>query len=184
MNGKLFSFLVGIFSILNTIQFLIFDLNQSALVGYEDKFSVYMDTNSDLVAWVIFNRKDISITLSTITIVVSLLLLYCVHINNYVGLLCYALWMVTCELINFSIVLLINGTVKEAFKELSYLELVLQISRMLLYFCCLPFITKYMYTLYKDPKMFGKIGRRRQSSISTVDSWAPVGLGTLYRKIN
>ncbi|KAF5929668.1 putative transmembrane protein 217B [Diceros bicornis minor] len=188
MNDKTFSFLVGIFSVLNTIQFLIFDSNQVTFIGYEDKFNIYTDTNSEVVSWVVINRRNTSIGLSVVTIVVSCLLFYCLHVNNYVGLLCYVLWIIAYELINFSMVLLINGTIKEQFKELSYLHLTIQISRMLLHFLCLPLVTKHMYSLYKDPKMLGKMGRRRYSSISVVDLWPPVGPplrpGTLYRKRN
>ena len=68
--------------------------------------------------------------------------------------------------------------------ELGYLYLLLQISRMLLHFAALPFVVKHGYTLYRDPKIMSLAGRRKRSSISTVDSWPPVGLGSLYRKTN
>lgn len=183
MSDKLFSLLVGIFSILNTIQFLIFDLNELTFIGYEDRFSVYTD-GSVIATWVLTNKKNISISLSTITILVSAFLLYSIHLNVYQGLLCYALWIVSYELTSFSMVLLLNGIIKEQFKELGYVHLVFQISRMLLHFFCLPFIIKHTYILYRDPKTFSKISRRRLSSITTLDSWSPVAPGMMYRKLN
>ncbi|XP_005627343.1 putative transmembrane protein 217B [Canis lupus baileyi] len=182
--NKTISLLVGIFSVLNTIQFLIFDLNHITSIGYEEKIDIYMDTKSEVISWIMIQKKSISIVLSTMTILFSVFLLYCIRMNNYVGLLCYAVWIITYELINFSMVILINGIIKEQFKELSYLNLIFQISHMLLHFLSLPFISKHIYFLYKDPKTLSKIGRRRHSSICTVDSWSPVGMGTLYRKLN
>ncbi|XP_068413291.1 putative transmembrane protein 217B [Eschrichtius robustus] len=184
MNDKKFSFMMGIFCILNTIQFLIFEVNEVAYIGYEDNFSIYKETKSELVSWVTTYKKNINICLSTITLMVSSLFLYCIHISNYVGLLCYTMWITTYELLSFSVVLLTNGTIKEQFKELKYLHLIFQVSRMILHFFCLPFVTKYAYSLYKDLKTLSKIGRCKRSSVSTVDSWPPVGLGTLYRKLN
>ncbi|XP_032266006.1 transmembrane protein 217-like [Phoca vitulina] len=184
MNDRTFCLVVGIFSVLNTIQFLIFDLNHITAVGYEDKVNIYMETKSEVVSWMMTHKKSISVVLSTITIMFSLLLLYSIRWNKYMGLLCYSMWVITYELISFSMVMRINRIIKEQFKELSYLYLIFQISRMLLHFLCLPFLTKHTYTLYKDPKILSKIGRRRHSSISMVDSWPPVGMGTLYRKLN
>lgn len=183
MNEKTFSVLVGIFSILSTIQFLIFDLNERTFIGFEDQFNVY--TNRSVVAtWVLTNKKSICISLSTITVLVSAFLIYCIHLNFYQGLLCYALWIITYEITNFSMVLLLNGIIKEQFKEAGYVHLVFQISRMLLHFFCLPFILKHTYILYRDPKSFSKISRRRISSITTLDSWSPMGPGMMYRKLN
>lgn len=183
MNEKTFSVLVGIFSILSTIEFLIFDVNERMFIGFEDKFDVY--TNGSVIAtWVLTNKKNICTSLSAITVLVSVFLIYCIHLNSYQGLLCYALWIVTYEITNFSMVLLLNGIIKEQFKDLGYVHLVFQISRMLLHFFCLPFILKHTYILYRDPKSFSKISRRRLSSITTLDSWSPVGPGMMYRKLN
>ncbi|VFV17993.1 Hypothetical predicted protein [Lynx pardinus] len=168
--NKTLSLVVGIFSLLNTFQFLIFELNHTTYFGYEDKVSIYTDTKSELVSWVMIHRRSINVVSSTITLVFSVLLLYCIRVNNYVGLLCYALWII--------------AIIKDEFKEVMYLHLIFQISRMLLHFFSLPFVTKYTYVLYKDPKISVKIGRHRHSSISTVNSWPPVGLRTLYRKLN
>nr|KAF6462197.1 hypothetical protein HJG59_011255 [Molossus molossus] len=184
MNGKMFPILVGIFSIFNTIQFLIFDLNELTSLGYEDKFDIYMDSNSGLASWVLINKKQLSIGLSVITITAGALLLHCLQVNNYIGSLCYTVWIITYELTSFAMVLLINGALKDQFKELGYLHLIFQISRMFLHFFCLPFVIKFAYTLYKDPKTYSKISRRRLSSISTIDSWSPVGTGMMYRKLN
>ncbi|GAB5571468.1 putative transmembrane protein 217B [Prionailurus viverrinus] len=184
MNNKTFSLVVGIFSLLNTFQFLIFELNHTTYFGYEDKVSIYMDTKSELISWVMIHRRSINVVSSTITLVFSVLLLYCIRVNNYVGLLCYALWIIAYELISVSVIVIVNSIIKDEFKEVMYLHLIFQISRMLLHFLSLPFVTKYTYVLYKDPKISVKIGRHRHSSISTVDSWPPVGLRTLYRKLN
>ncbi|KAM5326205.1 putative transmembrane protein 217B [Glossophaga mutica] len=180
MNDKMFCLLAGIFSILNTIQFLIFDLNETMFFGYEDKYNIYIDIKSGLAPWLLTDKKHISVSLSIITISLSSLLLYCVHENKYMGLLCYALWIVIYEIFSFCMVLLTNSLMKEQFKELGYLHLIFQLSRMFLHFFCLPFIIKHMYTLYKDPKSLSKISRRRRSSVSTIDSWP----GMVYRKIN
>ncbi|XP_066899236.1 putative transmembrane protein 217B [Kogia breviceps] len=184
MNDKKVSFMMGIFCILNTIQFLIFEVNEVAYIGYEDSFSIYKETKSELVSWVTTYKKHINICLSTITLMVSSLFLYYIHISNYVGLLCYTMWIITYELLSFSVVLLTNGTIKEQFKELRYLHLIFQVSRMILHFFCLPFVTRYAYSLYKDLKTLSKIGRCKRSSVSTFDTWPPVGLGTLCRKLN
>uniref|UniRef100_G1ML90 Transmembrane protein 217B n=2 Tax=Ailuropoda melanoleuca TaxID=9646 RepID=G1ML90_AILME len=171
MKDRTFCLVVGIFSVLNTIQFLIFDLNHITAIGYEDKVNIYKETKSEVVSWMMTHKKNISVVLSTVTIAVSLSMLYCVHTSKYLGLLGYAMWIVTYELLSFSMVMLVNGIIREQFKELSYLYLTFQISRMLLHFLCLPFITKHTYVLYKDPKILSKTGRRRHSSLSTVDSW-------------
>ncbi|XP_036269481.1 transmembrane protein 217 [Pipistrellus kuhlii] len=183
MNDKLFSLLVGIFSILNTIQFLIFDLNEVTLIGFEYGFSIYRN-GSVVTNWVLTNKKTISMGLSGVTVLVSAMLLYCIHLNFYQGLLCYALWIICYELTSFSMVLLLNGILKKRFKELGSVHLAFQISRMLLHFSSLPFIIKHTYHLYRDPKSLSKISRRRPSSISTLDSWSHVGPGMMYRKLN
>ncbi|KAI5929367.1 putative transmembrane protein 217B isoform X1 [Manis javanica] len=180
MNNKMFSSVVGIFSIFNTIQFLLIDLNQVIYIDYEENFSIYMDTNSEIVFWVMTRKKIINICLSIVTITVSILLLYCTRMNYYMGLLCYAMWIITYELISFSMVLLINGVIREQFKELRYMNLIFQISRMLLQFFCLPFLIKHTYTLYKGPKILSKQGHRRRSSVNTGDSWSPVGPRALH----
>uniref|UniRef100_A0A8C8ZDP6 Transmembrane protein 217B n=1 Tax=Prolemur simus TaxID=1328070 RepID=A0A8C8ZDP6_PROSS len=169
MNPRKLSLMVGIFSVLNTIQFLIFDLSQLTQLGYEDNFSIYQHTESGLVSWIITFNYNISIGLSLITILVSCFLLYSIHRSIYVGLLIYTLWITTYELTSFSIVLLINRTIKKQFKELSSLYLTLQISRMLLHFFCLPFVVKHAYTLYKVPRTVGKVHQRTVSSLSTED---------------
>ncbi|XP_008566663.1 PREDICTED: transmembrane protein 217-like [Galeopterus variegatus] len=186
MNAKMFSFMVGIFSVLNTIQFFIFELNQVTYFGYEDMFTIYLNTKSKAVSWIMTHRQAISVGLSITTIIVSCFLVYCIHKRIYTGLPIYAMWIITYELISFSMVVLTNGAIKEQFKEMRYLHLIFQISRMLLHFCCLPFIIKHAHSLYKDPKQYpaGQIGHHRHSSISTMDSWPPVGLGTLYRKFS
>ncbi|XP_008838420.1 transmembrane protein 217-like [Nannospalax galili] len=182
MDTRAVSTIVGIFSILNTIQFFIFELNQSTHIGFEDKYSICLDTDSKVTSWVMGYRHNISTGLSIATITISCLLLFCIDKNNFIGLLIYALWIITYELISFSMVLLISGIIKEQFKDLSHLYLLLQISRMLLHFGCLPFVIKHGYFLYKDHKSVSVIGHRRRSSISTVDSWPPAGLGSFYRK--
>lgn len=184
MNGKLLPLLVAIFSIFNTIQFLIFDLNELTSLGYEDKFDLYVDSRSGLASWVLINKKRLSISLSVTTILAGALLLHCLQVNSYVGSLCYTVWIIAYELASFAMVLLTNGILKEQFKELGYMHLIFQVSRMFLHFFCLPFVVKFAYTLYKDPKTFSKISRRRLSSFSTIDSWSPMGPGMMYRKLN
>lgn len=183
MYHKLFSLLVGLFSILNTVQFLIFDLNEVTLIGFEDRFNIYKN-GSGVANWILTNKKTISMGLSGVTILASAMLLYCIRLNFYQGPLCYALWIVCYELTSFSTVLLLNGLLKQRFKELGYVHLVFQVSRMLLHFFSLPFVIKHTYHLYMDPKSLSKISRRRLSSISTLDSWSHVGPGLIYRKLN
>ncbi|XP_064217150.1 putative transmembrane protein 217B [Aotus nancymaae] len=182
MNARMVSLMVGIFSVLNTIQFFIFDLNQTTHIGSEDKFSIYMDSKLKLVTWILFHRAKISTALSLTTIVVSCFLLYCVYNNIFPGLLIYAMWIITYELINFSIVLLLNSIIRDQFKQLSHLYLIFQISHMLLHFFCLPFIFKHAYSLYKEPPAVNKIARHRPSSTSAVNSRLPVPRRMLYRK--
>ncbi|CAO2608689.1 Putative transmembrane protein 217B [Lemmus lemmus] len=186
MNSRMISTMAGIFSILNTIQFFIFDLNQMTHIGFEDKYSIYLDTDSELLSWALAYRHNISTGLSITTITISCFLLFCLDKNMLVGLITYVLWIAVYELLSFTMVLLIHGTIKEQFKDLGYLYLLLQLSRMFLHFTPLPFIVKHGYSLYKDPKTVSIAGRRKRSSISTVDSWPPipVGLSSLYRKTN
>lgn len=174
----------GIFSVLNTIQFIIFELNQITHIGFEDKYSIYLDTESRVSSWVVVYRHNISTVLSVTTITVSCFLLFCLDKNICIGLLIYTVWIITYELLSFTMALLIHGTIKEQFKELGQLYLLLQILRMLLHFASLPFVVRQGYVLYKDPKTMSLAARRKRSSISTVDSWPPVGLGSLYRKTN
>ncbi|XP_020741423.1 putative transmembrane protein 217B [Odocoileus virginianus] len=184
MNDRKYSIVTGTFCFLNTVQFLIFEVNEFAFFGYEETFSVYQETKSELVSWVVTHKKSISVGLSTVTLLVCSLLLYCVHAKNYVGMLCYSVWIIIYELLSLSIILLANRAIKEQFKELRYLRLIFQISRMLLHLFCLPFVTKYGYSIFKDPRAVSKIGQRRRSSISTVESWPPVRMGSLYYKMN
>ncbi|KAL1771189.1 transmembrane protein 217 isoform X2 [Sigmodon hispidus] len=178
------SIMAGIFSILNTIQFFIFELNQVTHIGFEDKYSIYLDTDSEISSWAVVYRHNISTGLSITTITISCFFLFCLDKNLLIGLIIYTLWIITYELFSFTMVVLTHGTIKEQFKDLGHLYLILQISRMLLHFTPLPFIIKHSYTLYKDPKTVSIATRRKRSSISTVDSWPPVGLGSLYRKTN
>lgn len=182
MNSKMISIMAGIFSILNTIQFVIFELNQMTHIGFEDKYSIYLDTDSEVSSWAVVYRHNITMGLSITTITISCFLLFCLDKNMFLGLLVYAVWITVYELFSVIVVLLIYGTVKEQFKELSQLYLTLHILRLLLHYAALPFVIKHGYKIYKDPKIVTIAGRRRRSSISTVDSWPPVGLGSLYRK--
>ncbi|XP_054413421.1 putative transmembrane protein 217B [Pongo abelii] len=164
MNVRMFSLMVGIFSVLNTSQFFIFDLNQKTHICCDAKFSIYVDSKSELVTWILFHRANISTGLSLTTIIISFFLLYCIHKNIYMGLLIYAMWIITYELINFSIVLLLNRIIKDHFKTLSYLHWIFQISHMLLHFFCLPFIVKHAYNLYKESQTVSRKRRPRLSS--------------------
>nr|XP_008261077.1 putative transmembrane protein 217B [Oryctolagus cuniculus]XP_051710746.1 putative transmembrane protein 217B [Oryctolagus cuniculus]XP_051710747.1 putative transmembrane protein 217B [Oryctolagus cuniculus]XP_051710748.1 putative transmembrane protein 217B [Oryctolagus cuniculus]XP_051710749.1 putative transmembrane protein 217B [Oryctolagus cuniculus]XP_051710750.1 putative transmembrane protein 217B [Oryctolagus cuniculus]XP_051710751.1 putative transmembrane protein 217B [Oryctolagus c len=184
MQARMWSSIAGLFSVLNTIQFLIFNLNQLTHIGYEEKYSIYLETNSRLASWVMLYRQSICTGFSVMTILVGCFLLYCIHKNVYTGLPIYTMWILTYEFTSFSMVLLTHGLIKEQFRGLGYLYLVLQVSRMTLHFGLLPFIVKHAYSLYKDPGSMGKVGRRRRSSISTVDSWPTAGRGMLYRKLN
>uniref|UniRef100_H0XVE1 Transmembrane protein 217B n=1 Tax=Otolemur garnettii TaxID=30611 RepID=H0XVE1_OTOGA len=170
MNAKTVSLSAGLFSLLNTIQFLIFDLNQITEIGFEDSVSIFMETKYGSVSWFINYRNNISIGLSIPTILFSCLLLYSIRKNIYMGLPVYALWIVAYECTNFSFILLINKIIKDDFKELSYLYLTFQLSRMALHFFCVPYLFKHAYKIYKDPRSVGKMGRRRPSSLSSVDS--------------
>ncbi|XDA86902.1 hypothetical protein R6Z07F_016609 [Ovis aries] len=146
MNDRKYSIVIGTFCFLNTVQFLIFDMNEFAFFGYEERFSVYQNTRSELVSWVVTYKKNISISLSTATLLVCSLLLYCIHTSNYVGMLCYGVWIILYELLSLSVILLTNTAIKEQFKELGYLHLIFQISRMLLHLFCLPFVTNKRLT--------------------------------------
>ncbi|XP_011799930.1 PREDICTED: transmembrane protein 217-like [Colobus angolensis palliatus] len=170
MNVRMLSLMVGIFSVLNTIQFFIFDVNQMTHIGCEAKFHIYGDSKSELVTWILFHRASISTGLSLTTIVISCFLLYCIHKNIYKGLLIYAMWIITYECITFSIVLLLNRIIEDYFKELSYLHWIFQISHMLLHFFCLPFIVKHAYNLYKESQTVSRERRHMLSSTTAVNS--------------
>ncbi|XP_055462995.1 putative transmembrane protein 217B [Psammomys obesus] len=184
MNSKMISITAGIFSILNTIQFVIFELNQITHIGFEDRYSIYLDTDSEVSSWAVVYRHNITTGLSITTITISCFLLFCLDKNMFIGMLVYPAWITVYELFSITIVFLVHSTIKEQFKELSQLYLTLHILRMLLHFSALPFVIKHGYKLYKDPRIVTIAGRRRRSSISTVDSWPPVGLGSRYRKTN
>ncbi|XP_048205163.1 putative transmembrane protein 217B [Perognathus longimembris pacificus] len=184
MNSRIISFMAAIFSIFNTIQFFIIELNQSTYVGHEDRYSLLLDTKSEFVSRLIAYKKTISICLALLTILAGCLLLYCILTSWFMGPLIYTLWIIAYELIHFSMVLLLQGLMKEQFQPLSHLSVAFQVSRMGLHFCCLPFIVRHGYFLYKEPKVVGKLGRHRQSSASTVDMWTPMGLAMIYRKLN
>uniref|UniRef100_A0A8D2CMY6 Transmembrane protein 217 n=1 Tax=Sciurus vulgaris TaxID=55149 RepID=A0A8D2CMY6_SCIVU len=171
MDARMLSFIVGLFSLFNTIQLFIFDLNQMTYIGYQDKFHIYKTTDSALDSWVMSKRKLINTFLSVITVAVSCFLLYCIHHNVYTGLPIYAVWIVLYECIHLSIVILLHKIIKNQFRELSHLYLVFQVSRMILHFCGLPCVATHGYSIYKDSRILGKPGRRRHSSISTMDSW-------------
>ncbi|XP_058162647.1 putative transmembrane protein 217B isoform X2 [Dasypus novemcinctus] len=185
MSARKYSFVVGIFSVLNTVQFLIFELYQVTFIGFEeDRFSIYIEKEPGIVSWILVHRDYISHFLSVTTILVSCFLLYCIYMNVHVGLMIYAMWIFPYEIVSFSMVLLINRNTKEQFKELRYLNLIFQVSRMLLHFCSLPYVIKHAYFLYKDHKAASTAIRHRRSSISTVDSWSPVRLGAMYPKFS
>ncbi|KAL6058945.1 hypothetical protein STEG23_022133 [Scotinomys teguina] len=182
MNTRMIAVVAGVFSILNTIQFFIFELHQITYIGFEEKYSIYLDTESKVPSWAVVYRHDISTGLSIITIIISCFFLFCLDRNMFIGLIIYTLWIIIYELFSFSTVVLIHGTIKDQFKDLGHLYLLLQISRMLLHFTPLPFIVKHSYKLYKDPKTVSIAGRRKRSSLSTEDSWPPVGLASSFRK--
>ncbi|KAG3289367.1 hypothetical protein H1C71_025680 [Ictidomys tridecemlineatus] len=184
MDARMWSFLVGLFSVFNTVQFFIFDLNQMTYIGYQDKYNIYKTTDSQLGSWVMRNRQVINTVLSLVTLGISCFLLYCLHHNTYTGLPIYAVWIVVYECIHLSIALFIHRIIKKQFRELSHLYLIFQISRMFLHFLGLPCLAKHGYSIYKDSSISSKLSRRRRSSVSTMDSWSPVGPGMLYRKLN
>ena len=93
MNSRMISITVGIFSMLNTIQFFIFELNQMTHIGFEDKYSIYLDTESDVASWVVVYRHNISTGLSIATIMVSCFFLFCLDKNMFIGLLIYTVWI-------------------------------------------------------------------------------------------
>lgn len=183
MDARRVTLLAGLFSLLNTIQFFIFDLNQSTYIGLEDKFSLYLDTKSKLATWILAHRSKVGAVLSLATIAVSCGLLCSVHSSSYKGLLLYAAWIVAYELACFSLLLLTSGTVRTQFQVLSRLYLLLQVSRMLLHFCGLPCVLRHAYELFKAFKGVGEVGHRRRSSVSTVDSWPATGLKLAYRRL-
>ncbi|XP_007970940.1 putative transmembrane protein 217B [Chlorocebus sabaeus] len=170
MNVRMLSLMVGIFSVLNTIQFFIFDVNQMTHIGYEAKFHIYMDSKSELVTWILSNRASISTGLSFTTIIISCFLLYSIHKNIYTGLLIYAVWIITYECIKFSIVLVLNRIIEDSFKELSYLHWIFQISHMLLHFFCLPFVVRHAYNLYKESQIVSRKRHHMLSSTTAVNS--------------
>ncbi|KFO26984.1 transmembrane protein 217 isoform X2 [Fukomys damarensis] len=182
MEARTVTLMVSLFSILNTFQFFILDIEQLTHIGYEEKFSLYLDTKSALASWILTHRSTVAGLLSLITVAVSCGLLYSVHQNSYKGLLLYALWIVAFELGSFSLLLYTSGLVRKQFRVLTHLCLVLQVSRMVLHFACLPCVLRHSYELFEAFKIVTKIGHRRRSSVSTVDSWPPAGLKLLYRR--
>ncbi|XP_063095034.1 putative transmembrane protein 217B [Cavia porcellus] len=184
MEARTVTLMIGLFSVLNTVQFLIFDVHQLTHIGYEDKYSLYLDTKSELVRWLLRHRSKVLSVLSLVTIAVSCSLLYSVHQDSYKGLLLYALWLVVYELATFSLLLLTSGTVRPRFWVLKRLGLLLQGSRMVLHFVCLPSVLRHAYELFKSFKMVSKVGHRRRSSVSTVDSWPTTGLKSVYRRLS
>ncbi|XP_075410230.1 transmembrane protein 217B [Tenrec ecaudatus] len=184
MSSRKNCFIVGIFSVLNSIQFIIFQVKYVTSFGYkEDLYSIFKMMPSDQESWSVTHIKAFRSFLSTITIIVSCVLIYCVYRNISVGLLVYAIWIVLYEIINLSLVLLMKESIKKMFEELMYMHLVFQIIRMLLNLCCLPCVIKQLLLLAKDPKIVNKAWRRRHSSVSTMDSWSPTGLQR-HHKLN
>ncbi|XP_021115562.1 transmembrane protein 217 isoform X2 [Heterocephalus glaber] len=183
MEARTVTLMAGVFSVLNTIQFLIFDLRQMTHIGYEaDKFSLYLETKSALVSWILNHRSAVASILSLITIAVSCVLLYSIHQNSYKGPLLYTLWIVAYELGSFSLLLLTGGAIRKQFRMLPRLYLILQVSRMALHFACLPCVLQHAYELFKALEMVTEISHRHRSSVSTVDSWPTARLRLLYRR--
>ncbi|XP_059137610.1 LOW QUALITY PROTEIN: putative transmembrane protein 217B [Peromyscus eremicus] len=154
MNTRMIAVMAGIFSILNTIQFFIFELNQITHIGFfKDKYSIYLDTDSKVSSWAVVYRHDISTGLSIITIIVSCFFLFCLDKNMFIGLIIYTLWIIAYELFSFTMVVIIHGTIKDQFRTLGYLYLLLQISRMLPALHPSAFIVRHSYRLCKDPRL-------------------------------
>ncbi|XP_013372499.1 PREDICTED: transmembrane protein 217-like [Chinchilla lanigera] len=183
MDARKVTLLVGLFSILNTIQFFIFSFHQLTHLGYEDKFSLYLDTTSKVVSWLRNHKSKIISLLSVLTVAVSCTLLYSVHRDSYKGPLLYALWIVLYELTSFSLELLTGGLIRKRFQVLPRLYSFLQGSRMVLHFACLPSVLRHAYELFKAFKVVSKVGHRRRSSVSTLDSLQATGMKLMYRRL-
>ncbi|XP_066108653.1 putative transmembrane protein 217B [Saccopteryx bilineata] len=184
MNDKTVCLQLGIFSVLNTIQFLILDLNNAVSLGYEHKLDIYTNEKAGNALWLLTNRKSISISLSIIAVLVSLQFLYCIQVKNYRGLLGYTVWLVIQDCINFYRVLVVKTIIKEMFEELAYLPLTFEVARMFLHIFCLPFLAKHTYTLYKGAQALHETTSHRFSSLSMSDFWPPARPGVPYRKLN
>ncbi|XP_058528082.1 putative transmembrane protein 217B [Ochotona princeps] len=183
MAPEQLSRIAGLFSVLNTIQFLIFDVSQLTHIGYEDNYSIYLESDSSLASWLMKFHRNIRTGLSVVTILIGSFLVFCIRKNFYLGMPIYVVWIVVYELASFSMVLFTQGMIRKQFKQLSYLNLLLSSSRMILHFCFLPFVIKHTYLLYKDPKSTFKVSRLWHSSTSTVN-WQPVGPGIVHSKSN
>ncbi|XP_023577928.1 transmembrane protein 217 [Octodon degus] len=183
MDPRTVTLMAGLFSTLNSIQFLIFDLYQLTHIGYEDKYSIYLDTSSKAVSWFLSYRSSVTSVMALVTVAMGCGLLCSVHRNSYLGPLLYALWIVAYELATFSLLLLCSGLVHRRFGALPRLYLVLQGSRMALHFACLPAVLRHAYELFKAFRVVNKVSRRRRSSVSTVDSFGATGLRLMYRRL-
>lgn len=181
MNRK-YSLMSGIFTVLNNIQELIFGLNQPVWIGFdEQQYSLFMEVKSKTVHWILVNSLTITTVLSIITIITSIFFLYCLHTNNYMGLVVYSIWIIIYELISFSLNLISAEIIKNEFKDLNYLNFTFQILRMLLHFLALPFIVKYIYSLYLDSKIRVQESRCRPSLGSMTNVRSVIRQGPLYQ---
>ncbi|XP_054995907.1 putative transmembrane protein 217B [Sorex araneus] len=179
--NRMFSFMSGVFTILNTIQLFIFDLNQTVWISYSIQFSIFWEVRSKTVNWILANEVIVSVFLSSITLSTSVFFLYCLHTKSYVGLAVYSVWVVVYELLSFSLGLLAEGIIKTQFKELIHLKFTFQILRMLLHFLALPFILRYMLSLYEDAKTQVRVARYCHSSGSMARGKSMLRTGPLYQ---
>ncbi|XP_055993313.1 putative transmembrane protein 217B [Sorex fumeus] len=179
--NRIISFTSGIFTVLNTIQLFVFDMNQTVWIRYMLRFSLFWEVQSKTVNWILAQEVFISIFLSSITLSTSAFFLYCLHTKSYVGLAVYSGWIVIYELLSFSLGMLAKGIIKNQFKELVYLKFTFQILRMLLHFLALPFILRYMLSLYQEAKTQVRVARYCYSSGSMTQGRSMLRTGPVYQ---
>lgn len=179
--NKTFSFMVGIFTVLNTIQLFLFDLNQVVWISFDEQYSIFWEVKSKTVNWIMANEVTINCVLSAITMATGIYFLYCLHTKRYAGLVVYCVWIVVYELLSFSLGLLSEGIIKNQFKELIYHKFTFQIMRMLLHFLALPFIFRHMHSLYEDAKVKALVSRCRHSSGDMINRRSMLKPGPMYQ---
>ncbi|XP_036622141.1 transmembrane protein 217-like [Trichosurus vulpecula] len=182
MNPRMGSCMAGIFSILLTIQSLILDLNQTFSFGRDpNKFHIYKELHG-VVLWTFSHKNNITIFLSITTLLASCFLLYSVHMELYLGLLVYILWIVIYEITCFSLILLMSQVIQPPFLPIKYYLWINQISRMIFHAFWLPFVTIYAYDLFKDPYHWAKQSPHSRQHSEVSESWSQMATATHERK--
>ncbi|XP_036172345.1 transmembrane protein 217-like [Myotis myotis] len=168
MTAKMGTVLSGVFTIIATDMYLIFEqkyIRSSNCTEIDPEDMRIRSLISHFVACWGFN---IIIFLSCITIIISCLLIYSVYAQKYKGMVIYIIWIFFYEALNIVIqILTTNNTGIVEVRVMRWFGLV---SRIFMHCFWIFFVMTYAQIIYKSNSQGTIISHRRRISTSSRDS--------------